>query len=55
LVFAADKPNEVSLKLYRGYAIVVRGSVGNLKNLNFLIDTGANLAFWTNASRKSFI
>ena len=41
LVFAADKPNEVSFKLYRGYAIVVHGSVGNLKNLNFLVDTGA--------------
>src|SRR5581483_7309203 len=41
VVFAADNPNEVPFKLYRGYAIVVRGSVGNLKNLNFLIDTGA--------------
>jgi predicted aspartyl protease len=38
---AADNPNEVSFKLFRGYAIVVRGSVGNLKNLNFLVDTGA--------------
>jgi predicted aspartyl protease len=41
VVFAADNPNEVPFKLYRGYAIVVRGSVGNLKNLNFLVDTGA--------------
>jgi predicted aspartyl protease len=40
-VLAADSPNEVSFKLYRGYAIVVRGSVGNLRNLNFLVDTGA--------------
>jgi predicted aspartyl protease len=40
-VLAADNPNEIPFKLYRGYAIVVRGSVGNLKNLNFLIDTGA--------------
>src|SRR5215469_17324977 len=39
--FAANNPSEVPFKLYRGYAIVVRGSVGNLKNLNFLIDTGA--------------
>lgn len=40
-VFAVNSTNEVPFKLYRGYAIVVRGSVGNLKNLNFLIDTGA--------------
>jgi len=40
-VLAADNPNEVPFKLYRGYAIVVRGSVGNIKNLNFLVDTGA--------------
>ena len=41
VVFADDNPNEVPFKLCRGYAIVVRGSVGNLKNLNFLVDTGA--------------
>jgi predicted aspartyl protease len=41
VVFAADNPNEAPFKLYRGYAIVVRGSVGNIKNLNFLVDTGA--------------
>jgi predicted aspartyl protease len=40
-VFAADNPSEVPFKLYRGYAIVLRGSVGNVKNLNFLLDTGA--------------
>ena len=38
---AADGSNEVRFKLYRGYAIIVRGSIGNLKNLNFLVDTGA--------------
>lgn len=38
---AADSPNEVPFKLYRGYAIVVRGSIGGLKNLNLLVDTGA--------------
>jgi hypothetical protein len=32
---------EVPFKLFRGYLIVARGSVGRLKNLNFLIDTGA--------------
>ena len=37
----SDGPNEVPFKLYRGYLIVVRGSIGGLKNLNFLVDTGA--------------
>jgi predicted aspartyl protease len=32
--------NEISFTLHRGYAIVVRGSVGDLKKLNFLVDTG---------------
>ena len=40
-ILAADSTKEVPFKLYRGYAIVARGSVGNLKDLNFLIDTGA--------------
>jgi predicted aspartyl protease len=40
-VLAADGANEVPFKLYREYAIVVRGSIGNVKNLNFLLDTGA--------------
>lgn len=38
---AADNPNEVPFKLYRGYVIVVHGSIGGLKNLDFLVDTGA--------------
>lgn len=38
---ALDQPNEVSFKLYRGYAIVVRGSIGGMKNLSLLLDTGA--------------
>ena len=29
-------------KLHRGFAIVVRGSIGNARNLNFLLDTGAS-------------
>jgi hypothetical protein len=33
--------NEVPFKLFRGYLIVARGSIGHLKNLNFLVDTGA--------------
>jgi hypothetical protein len=38
---AAESGNEVPFKLYRGYVIVARGSIGNLRNLNFVIDTGA--------------
>jgi len=38
---AAHNPNQVPFKLYRGYAIVLRGSIGGLKNLNLLVDTGA--------------
>jgi len=34
-------PIEVPFTLYRGYAIVVHGSIGGLKDLNLLIDTGA--------------
>ncbi len=41
VALAADSANEIPFKLYRGYAIVVRGSIGNVKNLNFLLDTGA--------------
>jgi len=38
---ALEKREEVPFKLYRGYVIVVRGSIGGLKNLNLLVDTGA--------------
>jgi predicted aspartyl protease len=31
----------VAFDLYQGYLIVVRGSVGPLRNLNFFVDTGA--------------
>lgn len=34
-------PVKLAFQLYRDYLIVVHGSIGNLKNLNFLIDTGA--------------
>jgi hypothetical protein len=39
--WAALNPNEVPFELFRGYFIVAHGSVGNLKNLAFLVDTGA--------------
>jgi predicted aspartyl protease len=44
---SAEPPQEdavlrISFKLQRGFAIVVRGSIGSAKNLNFLIDTGAS-------------
>jgi predicted aspartyl protease len=37
---AADS-GEIGFKLYRGYIIVVRGSIAGMTNLNFLVDTGA--------------
>jgi len=33
---------EVQFRLYRNYLIVVRGDLGFLEGLNFLVDTGAN-------------
>ncbi len=32
---------KISFKLSHGYAVVVRGSIGGLEKLNFVIDTGA--------------
>lgn len=37
----ADDQTQIPFKLYRGYTIVVQGSIGRLGKLNFLIDTGA--------------
>lgn len=34
-------PNEEPFKLVRGFGIVVRGEIGPVSNLNFLLDTGA--------------
>jgi len=39
--FAAHE-NEVSVDLYAGYLVVVRGSLGRLEKRNFIIDTGTN-------------
>lgn len=40
-IAAAELPTEVPFKLYGGFAIVVRGDIGNQENLNFLVDRGA--------------
>ena len=37
---ASDLTGTVPFDLYRGYFMVVHGSVGSLKNLNFFLDTG---------------
>lgn len=36
-----DKPDEVPFKLVQGFGIVVRGEIGSMKDMNFLLDTGA--------------
>jgi len=40
-LIAAESPTEIPFRLYSGFAIVVRGAIGNQENLNFLVDTGA--------------
>jgi predicted aspartyl protease len=37
-----SKRQVVPFELYNGYLIVVKGSVGNLKNLSLVVDTGAS-------------
>jgi predicted aspartyl protease len=39
---ASRSQQEVRFKLYKGFAVVVRGSIGEVRNLNFLIDTGSS-------------
>ena len=41
LVRAAEKSDEISFKLVQGFGIVVRGDIGRLHDMNFLVDTGA--------------
>jgi predicted aspartyl protease len=36
-----DKPDEVPFKLVQGFGIVVRGEMGSMRDMNFLLDTGA--------------
>ena len=37
----ADKPREIPFKLVQGFGIVVRGEIGSMLDMNFLLDTGA--------------
>jgi predicted aspartyl protease len=37
---AADTPQKVPFKLYRHFLIVVEGSIGDQRHLNFIVDTG---------------
>jgi predicted aspartyl protease len=41
LARGTDKPAEIPFKLTQGFAIVMRGDIGRLSNLNILLDTGA--------------
>jgi predicted aspartyl protease len=41
LARGARIPGEIPFKLVQGFGIVVRGEVGPMSNLNFLLDTGA--------------
>ncbi len=38
---AAENRVELPLRLYRDYVVVFKGSIGPIKNLNFILDTGA--------------
>jgi hypothetical protein len=37
----AQVPVKLPIRLFRGYLLIVEGSIGNLQKLNFLVDTGA--------------
>lgn len=37
----ADTPGEIPFKLAQGFGIVIRGEIGSMRDLNFLLDTGA--------------
>lgn len=37
----AQVPMKLPIRLYWGYLVIVQGSIGNMPNLNFLVDTGS--------------
>jgi len=37
-----SEPKDIPFELHNGYLIVVRGSIGKLKNLSFVVDTGTS-------------
>jgi predicted aspartyl protease len=41
LAKGADTPGEIPLKLAQGFGIVIRGEMGSMRDMNFLLDTGA--------------
>jgi len=41
LARGANTPGEIPFKLAQGFGIVVRGEIGSMRDLNFLLDTGA--------------
>lgn len=41
IVSSVERAEDVPFRLYRGYSVVVQGSIGKLSKLHFLIDTGA--------------
>jgi len=47
-----DAAEAVRFDLYQGYCIVVHGSAGPLKNLNFIVDTGTNLTTFNSLIAK---
>jgi predicted aspartyl protease len=40
-VRGTNKPDEVPFKLFQGFGIVIRGEIGSVHDLDFLLDTGA--------------
>ena len=41
LARGADGPDEIPFKLAQGFGIVIRGDIGSMRDMSFLLDTGA--------------